>query len=1135
MGEEHLSNIWIGGALEGELKLGWIMKNVVELCARFAKKKTGGRMFFDLGSKTQAAQVGFPIKTLFLSICTPAGEVPPKLGDLALDALKWPGAGLLEVDTTSTYTLVWNTPFLDLCSWELLKVPGISPLPLESVLGDISSAHVFVYDLGKAGSHANWRNSLLMESFFSRGAEGETWAIPAPVPEGVKDEAEDKAQMSLEAAEDDAEAEDEAEEDDAEDEDLVTQRDDQSDSSDSQSGSDQEEAEEAGDEELNDEMLRELNKLHAEALFKIEGWRPRQMAGTAAENAAVQVPYYIEAIDRLQRRKVRVWYVFAMANPDGAGTWWHAKDSAVLASLCKPKRRLQTFRRGPGARRFACCAVRTLEQFRQVVGKHLATETKLRSLVIAAAANGAMTPRGMDRRPMEEVPSPSSRSRHLSPSRLARKVRRRATGWRRVPVVPPQFFVAADSVICGLAFAHARQGREEVLREALVGCLHFEGRLCEELLRLSSDGVLRCFTPYDCEQPRVRILASEILQVEAMPGLFLGRFHIWQVHTLLHVFAFCCAEAAERDEWVSGIGSVVSQGSQARTPSACCTGGQTPSSGFEEASPLVAADPTPPTPPTPPATGAERFAFPAFGVASTLLMPQISARSIAKKATGLLNAMSSLRAIAIGQPVPSREADLLMDSTKARRWGRRRLVLNDRKLVTAPEASPLGPSIAGQLLETALALGEQPDTCDVIAFMDFTCLLKAVRFDGWKDSDLLAFWMNIYHCMLLHGLLVLGVPKLQSEVKHFHNRVSYLIGPMPVSLREIEHAILRVPAAEKDMADMAVRTAREARVRAQALLSGLPRPRHWGPSWGCGLRFGLAGPAGRKPSPSQSGSFPRPASPVALGSSGGGIRTSPTNITPGSVAPNFPQVEQGSARKCDRPDTDGNFVGNLCLPKLPLPRPPWRNETNSACLYLGAEPQALATPQKDLRVALALNRGTLSCPPSVPVFSAARLNAELDEVACCFARSFVSIQLGHGRRPVHATLPYCCQGIMQELGNDQEALLRFLGRILEAEATKFPLQQTQKVQVRFKKGPEDPRQRSELCRHTFSDPNLQKLIQAFGPEFNVIHGTAQALSKLVEAGQPPEGPPEAQSSLSFRECDSSPKRGADAQRLTISL
>ena len=74
---------------------------------------------------------------------------------------------------------------------------------------------------------------------------------------------------------------------------------------------------------------------------------------------------------------MRYWYVFNIF--DGRKPHWHARDSLELASLCRPKRRLRTFRRGPGARRYTCCAVKTLEQFRMVVLDHLAHEdSKLR-------------------------------------------------------------------------------------------------------------------------------------------------------------------------------------------------------------------------------------------------------------------------------------------------------------------------------------------------------------------------------------------------------------------------------------------------------------------------------------------------------------------------------------------------------------------------------------------------------------------------------------------------------------------------------------------------------------------------------------------------------------------------------------
>ena len=36
---------------------------------------------------------------------------------------------------------------------------------------------------------------------------------------------------------------------------------------------------------------------------------------------------------------------------------------------------------------------------------------------------------------------------------------------RSWPSIAPRFFMAADSVICALAFAHARQGRAKVIHE----------------------------------------------------------------------------------------------------------------------------------------------------------------------------------------------------------------------------------------------------------------------------------------------------------------------------------------------------------------------------------------------------------------------------------------------------------------------------------------------------------------------------------------------------------------------------------------------------------------------------------------------------------------------------------------------
>lgn len=74
------------------------------------------------------------------------------------------------------------------------------------------------------------------------------------------------------------------------------------------------------------------------------------------------------------------------------------------------------------------------------------------------------------------------------------EVRKKAMGLkqrRRWPSIAPRFFVASDSVICALAFAHARQGRSKVIQEVLRQHSTTKRRIgvatgCDELLCYSN-------------------------------------------------------------------------------------------------------------------------------------------------------------------------------------------------------------------------------------------------------------------------------------------------------------------------------------------------------------------------------------------------------------------------------------------------------------------------------------------------------------------------------------------------------------------------------------------------------------------------------------------------------------------------
>ena len=63
--------------------------------------------------------------------------------------------------------------------------------------------------------------------------------------------------------------------------------------------------------------------------------------------------------------------------------------------------------------------------------------------------------------------------------------------------------------------------------------------------------------------------------------------------------------------------------------------------------------------------------------------------------------------------------------------------------------------------------------------------------DGHPRETRLAFWINVYNALALHGAVALDVRRSVWRVWNFLGRVSYRVGPHVLSLDEIEHGILR--------------------------------------------------------------------------------------------------------------------------------------------------------------------------------------------------------------------------------------------------------------------------------------------------------------------------------------------------------
>ena len=131
-----------------------------------------------------------------------------------------------------------------------------------------------------------------------------------------------------------------------------------------------------------------------------------------------------------------------------------------------------------------------------------------------------------------------------------------------------------------------------------------------------------------------------------------------------------------------------------------------------------------------------------------------------------------------------------------------RIVLNE----PAPPAGPGPGHEAGEALQEAMLRALATHTTDQ-GCVDYARLLRsgelaeaagrARALHGVDPEALgarparLAFWINCYNALALHGVITLGVRRSLWDVWNFFGRVSYRVGRHLLSLDEIEHGLLR--------------------------------------------------------------------------------------------------------------------------------------------------------------------------------------------------------------------------------------------------------------------------------------------------------------------------------------------------------
>jgi len=136
---------------------------------------------------------------------------------------------------------------------------------------------------------------------------------------------------------------------------------------------------------------------------------------------------------------------------------------------------------------------------------------------------------------------------------------------------------------------------------------------------------------------------------------------------------------------------------------------------------------------------------------------------------------------------------------------RKRLVLNDPPAAPVGAGTTSGDATGEELQRHALgAIGAaatpagEVDYARLRASAEWARAVESARPLQRVDlrslgarSARLAFWVNVYNALVLHGVVMLGIRRQVGEVPGFFRRVSYRVGGLVLTLDEIEHGILR--------------------------------------------------------------------------------------------------------------------------------------------------------------------------------------------------------------------------------------------------------------------------------------------------------------------------------------------------------
>lgn len=131
---------------------------------------------------------------------------------------------------------------------------------------------------------------------------------------------------------------------------------------------------------------------------------------------------------------------------------------------------------------------------------------------------------------------------------------------------------------------------------------------------------------------------------------------------------------------------------------------------------------------------------------------------------------------------------------KSTMWNyEKRRILNCRKFAfNSSKHNRSEEKIICEVLQYALDPSESGiEEHNLQLFLDGAADLKTIHLSNLHETQKLAFFINLYHIMIIHAYLVLGPPSSSFKWISYFNKISYQCADEIFSLAELEHCIMR--------------------------------------------------------------------------------------------------------------------------------------------------------------------------------------------------------------------------------------------------------------------------------------------------------------------------------------------------------